>query len=63
MNHHQNLNQQIKQINSIEHKKISSMNIVDKPGKAVGSIKYRIIEREFDYGSQLIISIDSRTYA
>ncbi|MCL2934341.1 MAG: hypothetical protein MGG11_19465 [Trichodesmium sp. MAG_R03] len=32
MNHHQNLSQQIKQINSIEHKKISGMSIFGKPG-------------------------------
>jgi hypothetical protein len=35
------LSQQIKQINSIEHKKISGMSIFDKPGKSVGSRKYR----------------------
>ena len=41
MNHHQNLSQQIKQINSIEHKKISGMSIFGKLGKSVGSRKYR----------------------
>ncbi len=41
MNHHQNLSQQIQQINFIEHKKISGTSIVGKPGISVGSRKYR----------------------
>ncbi|MDE5108114.1 MAG: hypothetical protein O4808_13970 [Trichodesmium sp. St17_bin3_1_1] len=40
MNYYQNLSQQIKQINSIEHEKISGMSIVGKPGIYVGSRRY-----------------------
>ena len=36
MDYHQNLSQQIKQINSIEHKKISGMSIFGKLGIFVG---------------------------
>jgi hypothetical protein len=39
MNYHQNLSKKIKQINSIEHKKISAMSIFGKPGISVGSRK------------------------
>ena len=35
------LSQQIKQINSIEHKKISGMTILGQPGISVGSRTYR----------------------
>ncbi|MCL2923569.1 MAG: hypothetical protein MGF17_02795 [Trichodesmium sp. MAG_R04] len=38
MNYHRNLSKQIKQINSIEHKKISGMSIFDKLGIFVGRI-------------------------
>ena len=39
MNHHQNLSQQIKQINSIEHKKISGMSVVGNSLLSFGSRK------------------------
>jgi hypothetical protein len=39
MNYHHNLSQQIKQINSIEHKKIAGMSLFGKAGISVASRK------------------------
>ncbi|MGD1700528.1 hypothetical protein [Dapis sp. BLCC M229] len=41
MNHYQNLSQQIKQINSIEHQKISGTIIIGELESSVGNRKHR----------------------